>query len=566
MTDDLGHKYTQDEKRILIDQQMESIATGKIKPEFAFKTFIEEDAPEVKKFKEYHERYRAGEVTEQELQIYDGDWLLALKEKDRKKTLDFIDNEGYQLRRNEISIMNNRPTTDLGNAERLVDQYGTLIRYCHPMKSWYVWMYNEGRWKMDDNGYINRISKDVTRRILHEASRAPLDEMRRKLSSWGVQCECRTHLQGMMDLAQSDKKVIVAPDDFDKDDMLFNLRNGTFNLQTLKLEDHDKKNNISKLADFDYSPGATCPLFMAYLDRVFRGNPNKPEILKFIQRAMGYTLSGQTHEQCLFLLYGSGANGKSVFLDVFLALMGEYGTVTQSKTFTTDRGEISNDIAALAGKRYVCASENSSESNLDGELVKQLTGGEQVSARFLHKEFFTFKPKFKLWWSFNHPPAISDMTNSIWRRIKIIPFTEILPENEWDKKLASKIIKSELPGVFNWAVEGLREYNLHGLQQPEIITKATMSYKNDQDMLLDFFSSNYEFTGSENDTVKASELYASYKAWWLNIESTKPMSSTKFGRLCRDRGLSKVEARTGTFYIKLRSVHVNFGGQKNMGT
>jgi putative DNA primase/helicase len=464
LTESGSPQYSQEEKAALIEQQMEGLISGAVKPEFAYKRFVEEDAPEIKKFKEYFNRFMAGEVTPQELEIFEGDWLLALKDKDRKKSHDFVDNEGWQLRRNEIAVMNSRPLTDLGNAERLIDQYGSLIRFCHPMKSWYVWIYPEGRWRIDVNGHINRMASDVVRRILHEGSRAPQEELRRKTLSWGIQCECRTHLTGMIELSQSHKKIIVDPDEFDKDDMLFNLRNGTFNLKTLELQEHDKKNTISKYVDFDYNQSATCPMFLAYLDRIFRSNPNKTEIIKFLQRAMGYTLSGLTDEQCLFLLYGSGANGKSVFLDVFLALVGEYGTTTQSKTFTTDRGEISNDIAALAGRRFVCASENSSDSRLDESLIKQLTGGEVISARFLHKEFFTFRPRFKLWWAFNHPPVISDMTNSIWRRIKIIPFTEVLPENEWDRSLAQKIKTKELAGVFNWAVEGLREYQKIGLQ------------------------------------------------------------------------------------------------------
>jgi putative DNA primase/helicase len=550
--------YTPEEKDFLIKQQIIRLRSGEIKPEFSYKIIKEEDHPEVETFKKYLERYNAGELDEEELKIYDGDWLLALKEKDRKKSGDFISKEGWTLRRNEIAVIQNRPLTDFGNAERLVDQYGQLIRFCPPMKSWYIWMNDEGRWKLDEIGYINRIGKDVTRRICYEATRANIDDIKKKIFSWGIQCECKTHLSGMTELAQHEKTVLVLPDDFDKDDMLFNLKNGTFNLKTLVLQPHDKENNLSKLSDFDYNPKATCPLFIKYLDRIFINDPNKKEIVSFLKRAVGYTLTGLTQEQCLFLLYGAGANGKSVFLEVLLALLGEYGTTTQSKTFTTDRGEISNDIAALAGRRFVCASENASDTKIDESIVKQLTGGEKVSARFLHKEFFSYKPRFKLWWGFNHPPAISDMTNSIWRRIKIIPFTEVLPENEWDKQLAFKIIRSELPGIFNWAVEGLGEYNEHGLQQPEIITKATRSYKNDQDILLDFFTTNYEFTESENDMVKATDLFTAYKTWWLNIESTKPMTSTMFGRLCRDRGLVKIDKREGHFYQKIRSIHQNF--------
>ena len=546
------HKYTQEEKQTLVSLQMDKLKSGDITPQFAYKQLID-DGSEIKKFKDYHSRYVAGELTESEIELYNGDWLLALKEKDRKKTLDFIDGDGFKLRRDELALMNNRPLTDVGNSERLIDQFSRQLRYCHQMKSWYIWNYSEGRWKGDANGYINRIAKDVVRRIFVEASRAPNKPHAQRMSSWAYQCECRSHMEGMIEIAKSSKSVVIDPGEFDKNDYQFNLRNGTLNLGTLELQPHNRDNTISKLAEYEYNKNATCPMFTKYLQRIFRSNPNKDEIIKFLQRAVGYSLTGSTQEQCLFLLYGSGANGKTVFLDVMLEVLGEYGTTTQSRTFTTERGQINNDIAALVGRRFVCASENSSDSKLDEALIKQLTGGESISARFLHKEFFVFKPKFKLWWGFNHPPAISDMTNSIWRRIKIIPFTEILPESEWDKKLSLKIIANELPGVLNWAIEGLKEYNKIGLQQPEVITAATKNYKNDQDVLRDFFVSTYLETDSESDEVKASDLYAAYKMWWLNIESSKPMSSTKFGRLIRDRGIHKVEKNTGNYYTHIIS-------------
>jgi putative DNA primase/helicase len=166
-----------------------------------------------------------------------------------------------------------------------------------------------------------------------------------------------------------------------------------------------------------------------------------------------------------------------------------------------------------------------------------------------------------LWWSFNHAPQVSDQTFSIWRRIKIIPFTEVIPSTEMDKNLATKLV-AELPGIFNWAVEGLKEYYKNGLQEPTDVTAAVTSYKNDQDILKDFFDENFEDTESDLDRVKASELYNGYKTWWFNIETTKPLTSTMFGRLCRDRGLHKMEDRAGKWYTHLRFTKVKFGEKK----
>lgn len=540
--------YSQEQKLDLINKLMEDVKQ---------KRYTENDALRTE-FNSYHKRFIAGEVSPKELEDYNGDWLRALKEKDRSKKNDIIEGEGSNLKRIEIACINCRPFTDLGNAERIVDQYKTLIKYCHPFKSWYVWTPSEGRWKQDVDNYCYRIAKDVVRRIPIEAQRAPTKEMMGQGYSWAFVCENRSHLTGMIELAQMDRRIIVTPDDLDSNDYLFNLQNCTFNLKTLEKQEHTKSDNISKLAPFEYRETATCPQFNKYLDRIFRNRGDKKQdTISFLQRAVGYTLTGSTQEQCLFLLYGSGANGKSVFLDVLNAMMGEYGTVTQSKSFTTNHGEINNDIAALAGKRMVCASENSSDTKLDESLIKQLTGGEDICARFLHQEFFTYRPKFKIWWGFNHPPAITDMTNSIWRRIKIVPFEEVLPEVEWDRKLAQKLIDTELPGIFNWAVEGLKSYYEIGLSPPNIVSKATSDYKMEQDVLHDFVFEyceipvdNEGFGKSKN--IKASELYSAFKVWNSYNGDEKPMSSTKFGRLLRDKGFSKERGREGIYYLGIR--------------
>jgi putative DNA primase/helicase len=539
-------KYTQEQRAEIIDKIIEDRS----------KTRVTEDL--TVDFKKYYQRFINGEVPPETLQKYEGDWLRALKDKDHSESDDFLLSEGWSARCINIATVNNRPLTDFGNSERLVDQANYYIRYCHQFTSWYIYTTSEGRWKKDDNGFINRIGKDVIRRVHVEASRAPTKDSTKSYSGWAYKCECRAALNSMVSLAQNSKRIVVSPDELDSNDYQFNLRNGTLDLKTLELQDHNRMNFITRLADYEYDDKAQCPQFKKYLNRIFRSRTDKDEMIAFLQRAVGYTLTGSTGEQCLFLLYGSGANGKSVFLDVLNALLGEYGTVTQSRTFTTERGEISNDIAALAGKRMVYASENSSDTHLDESIIKQLTGGENISARFLHQEFFTFKPRFKIWWAFNHPPAISDMTNSIWRRIKIIPFNEVLPESEWDKKLAEKLISHELPGILNWAIEGLKDYyRLGSLTPPKVIADATTQYKEDQDILHDFVIDYCDFP-TENDPFgklfeeKSSDLYSAYKIWNTYNGDEKPMSSTKFGRLMHDKGFQRERKSDGKYYIGIR--------------
>lgn len=538
--------YTPDERKEIIDKLIQERS----------KTRVTEDV--TIDFKKYYQRFINGEVTPQELQKYDGDWLRALKDKDNAGSDDFLVHEGWSSRCINIASVNNRPLTDFGNSERIVDQANYYIRYCHQFTSWYIYTSSEGRWKRDEVGFINRVGKDTIRRIHVEASRAPTTDSMKALSSWAYKCECRAALNNMVSLAQNSKRIVVKPDELDCDDYLFNLRNGTYNLKTLQLDEHNRTNFITRLADYEYDERAQCPMFKKYLNRIFRSRSDKDDMIAFLQRAVGYTLTGATGEQCLFLLYGSGANGKSVFLDVLNALLGEYGTVTQSKTFTTERGEISNDIAALAGKRMVYASENSSDTHLDESIIKQLTGGENISARFLHQEFFTFKPRFKIWWAFNHPPAITDMTNSIWRRIKIVPFNEVLPESEWDKKLAEKLIAQELPGIFNWAIEGLKDYyRLGSLTPPKVIAEATQQYKEEQDILHEFIEDYCELPKTDELFGKAFEeragdLFTAYKTWNTYNGDEKPMSSTKFGKLMHDKGFQRDRRKDGKWYIGIR--------------
>lgn len=471
-----------------------------------------------------------------------------------KKRKDLLFSEGEELRRNEKAQMNERRCTDLGNAERIIDQFSPYIKYCHESESWYIWNSIEGRWKQDNKERIMQISLDVTRRLLIESARAATDQNRKDLARWAFECENKTHQRGMIDLARTFPAIHVDLDQLDSDDYLINMSNGTFNLKTYELQNHKKEDFISKTVGYNYDPAAKCPMWLAFLDRIFRSRKDKDQIIAFIQRAAGYTLTGVTAEEILLMCWGSGKNGKTVMLEVLRGVMGEYATVTEGATFIqskyADASRPRNDIARLAGSRMVCASENASETHLDEVMIKKLTSCEdRISARFLNKEYFEFKPKFKIWWIFNHQPQITDQTFSIWRRIKMIPFEETIPEEERDKGLADKL-KKELPGIFNWVVEGLKQYNKIGLNEPECVTKTTNEYKDQQDILGDFFSYGIEI--GKGKEVKASDLYQAY-VQYNNMENTneRPMSSTKFGKILVDKGYKREKKTSGNYYIGL---------------
>jgi len=482
---------------------------------------------------------------------------LKLKEKE----------ERLQQKNNKAEPPEQQPGTqisldDCGNAIRMCRQYGNIIRHCEDWGKWFIW--DGKRWREDNTNMIFYFAKKVAKGIYIEASNEQDNNRALEVSRFAHESCNNNRINAMVESTKNehDYGVPITVDILDTDQFLINLENGTFDLRTYTLLPHDQQNMITKIANVWYDTTAVCPMWLGFLDRIFRGQgENKPKLIAFLQRACGYSLTGDTKEQIMFFLYGSGANGKSTFIDVIQYILGEYAAATESTTFTTSKADsIRNDIARLVGKRFVSASENSTESLLDESLVKKLTGNEKISARFLHKEFFEFYPEFKIWWAFNHQPYIRDNTNSIWRRILLIPFDEKIPDEEQDKVLAQKL-KDEAPGIFNWMITGLKEYNRIGLAAPERVIVSTAEYREDQDILHDFINeccivSTLPKSGAlTSDTrVSAGKLHAAYVEWSFMNQARKEdlLSSTKFGKLLIEKGFERVRTETGKFYLGLK--------------
>jgi putative DNA primase/helicase len=283
-----------------------------------------------------------------------------------------------------------RPCTDLGNAERLVRLFGDRIRFV-PQWGWLVW--DGERWARDNgNQRITELAEETVRQIYREAAEAQDPEERAKLAKWAIASESRQRITAMIDLAAP--MCLASPEEFDADDWLLNLENGVLNLRTLEFLPHDPNLKLTKLAPVTYDPNADCPKWKAFLQRIFNNNER---LIRFVQRAVGYSLTGSTREQCLFFLHGTGANGKSTFLEVIRALLGDYAVTTDFSTFVADRkSSVRNDIARLHSARLVTAIEVGEGKRFAEELIKTLTGGDTVAARFLYREFFEFKPRFKV--------------------------------------------------------------------------------------------------------------------------------------------------------------------------
>lgn len=260
---------------------------------------------------------------------------------------------------------------------------------------------------------------------------------------------------------------------------------------------------------------------------------------------IGYSLTGSTREQCLFMPYGSGANGKSTFLEAIAEMLAGYAQRTPTETLMAkDTGGISNDIARLKGARFVIASEVEENKRLAESLVKQMTGSEKITARFMRAEFFEFTPMFKLWVGTNHKPIIRGTDMAIWRRIKLIPFDVTIPPEERDKDLSNKLRK-ELPGILNWAVMGCMEWQKNGLGEPEEVIKATGEYRSEMDVLTRFITDCCNT--STQRCAKSSELYKRY-AEWAREGNEFMLSQTKFNAKLVEKGFKKLNRSSGYYW------------------
>ena len=418
-----------------------------------------------------------------------------------------------------------RPLTDVGNCERFVAEHGERVRHCHPWDAWLI--FDGTKWMKDEILQVEQLARLTVRNIYKEALQAPDADVRKALAAHAVKSERRDRLDAAIKLSRSD--LPVEPRELDADPWLFNVTNGTLDLRTGELKPHRREDFITKLAPVSYDEKAKCPRWDEFLKRIFDGNTS---VIEFMQRAFGYSLSGLTSEQVLFLLHGLGANGKSTLLETLRRLAGEYARQADFSTFLeTDHDGARNDVAALKGARIVMAVEADSRRALSESVVKQITGGDTIAARFLYGEFFEFKPELKLWLAANHRPRIKGTDNAIWRRVRLIPFNVTIAEDERDPHLVEKL-ESELPGILAWAVRGCADWQENGLAAPPEVADATADYRAEEDQVGRFVDDCCVM--NPQATVLASALFAAYRKWCEGV-GEKESSQKAFGQRLEEK-------------------------------
>jgi len=443
-----------------------------------------------------------------------------------------------------------RSWDDQGRGLRMRDQFATVLKFNAVDKKWFF--FNGSYWQEDiGNQRVELAAERVANSIKKEKPELSFstktDEDKAMNEWYRFQKDSRSHMAKMHMIDEFKKYVIVKHGEFDKEDMLLNTESGYVDLSSGELHDHDIDKKFSHQTVAEYSDNVDAPLWEKFLNQIFN---NDEELIHYVQKAIGYSFTGSVDEQCLFILNGRGRNGKSVFSNVVSDVAGNYAKQMNVQTIVAKKnqsGSANSDIARLEGARIVTSSELNEGDRFDESLVKQLTGGDKILARFLYGSEFEYKPKFKIWMATNHLPIIRGTDDGIWRRIKIIPFNIQIPKEKVDKKLEYKL-KAEYTGILNWIVQGAIMWQQEGLEDPEAVTKVIETYRAEMDPL-DAFLEECCTTG-QNYSIKAREMYDAYHEWAKESEEYK-MSLNKFGREMSKK-LLRVKRRDGWYYVGLK--------------
>jgi putative DNA primase/helicase len=425
--------------------------------------------------------------------------------------------------------------TDLGNAARLVARHGERLKYVDMENDWKI--YDGQRWRTDTTREVYRLAHETLEGVTQYAATLADKHQRDPLLKHAMKSESNYGIAAMV--SQARNLVPGTLDEFDVDPFLFNCANGTINLRTGALQPHRIENKCSMMSPAEFMPGATHPVWEKFLNDSMGGDQ---ELIGFLQRAVGYSLTGDTREKRLFFVYGPTNSGKSTFLEAVKGVIGPYTRTAGFSTFVEQLTEKTReDIARLHGGRFVSATESREGQSLDGEVVKSITGGDTIAARFLYKGTFEFKPQFKLWLASNHRPRVSADDGAMWSRILVVPFEFTVPEKQKDPGIKECLvdIHEAGPAILAWAVAGCLAWQRGGLQPPSKVAKATEEYKNEMDVMSCFLKEWCEEAAGYE--VEARALLAAAKTYYRDQDyDLRPPTPQLLGHRLKAMGFERV--------------------------
>ncbi|EOU1988693.1 hypothetical protein C4D27_07980 [Clostridium perfringens] len=459
-----------------------------------------------------------------------------------KRTDEFIEFKG--------NIIYDYNWSDVGNAERLISLHGKDIKFNVNSGKWYVW--NGVNWELDNSFKVENLYRTVLRRFQNAIPNINISDdeiatkkQQEKAKSFVLRNETDGKIKSVLNQAKTFKGINFM--ESDKDDYLFNTPNGTINLRDLSQKKHDRKDLITQCSNYSFNrENDKCPNWIAFLNRIFCGDQ---ELINYVQKAVGYSLTGDMSEQCLFMLWGGGANGKSTFVKALEDIMGSYAAAIKGETLMEKNGQdgARGDLARLTNKRVVIASELQEGQVFNEPLLKVLSAGETLPVRFMYQEEFMLKPKFKLWIMTNKKPKVKGNDHGIWRRWRMIPFKYKFTEKEKDPNFYEEKLKPELEGILLWAITGYQMWKEQGFEAPKEVMEAVEDYKMDMDQVARFIEDcckvgeGYECTGSA--------MYDEYINWCIAEGENYKMTNHKLARDLKEKGFVNKRDMNGKKWI-----------------
>jgi putative DNA primase/helicase len=430
--------------------------------------------------------------------------------------------------------------TDVGNAGRLVASAQGRIRY---VRAWQKWMvYSRGQWIIDTGEtLITELAKRVAKGMLARAAKLDHPEQRGEMWKHALRCEKGAAIASMIRLARGVPEVLVEHDQLDRHPHLLNVANGTINLRTGELQPHNPDDLLTMQAPVTYNGQATAPLFERCLER---WQPD-PQIRAYLQRAVGSGITGHPVE-ALFVNVGQGGNGKSKFFGTLETVLGPFHVIPHKSLLVAQRHEQHpTHVASLFGARILVSAETRNGDQLDEEMIKNLTGGDQLRARRMREDEWSFAPTHSMFLHTNHEPQIKGADEGVWRRVRLIPWNVTIPKAERDEHLSRKLAE-EASGILNWLVDGAVQWYATGLDEPEAVLVATEGYRERSDVIARFIADAC-ITGP-HFTARAQELYEKWSHWCR--ENGEALENQKmFAKAMERHGHTKRETKRGRVYI-----------------
>lgn len=465
-----------------------------------------------------------------------------IREEYRENTI----NKAIQGVRESVSRSNQYNLTDTGNARHFIDRFGSVLRYNVDNKMWMFW--NDKNWQADIFNNVKNFAEVVIEEMKQEAKMTDVEESRKAIISNVKRTLQHSGKEAMIKEAEHIEGIPVLNDSFDNNEYAFNCASGIVNLRNGEIRQHSRDEMLSKYSPYEVDYKNEPKLWLRFLNEIFEDNE---DVVKYLQRVLGYSMTGSTREQCMFMLIGDGSNGKSLLLDIINEALGTYAATSNVdillEKHNASQGNL-GDVARLNGIRYVVTDEAKLGDKLNESAIKTMTSGiGKIVARFLYGNEFEFTPKMKIFMASNYKPTIRGTDHGIWRRIKVIPFKVVIPDEKQDKDLKYSLLK-EMPQILGWLIKGCIYWQKYGLQEPNVLKQAQNDYRSEMDVVQRWVDEVCLIGNEYRET--STKLFDNFSNY-VKTNKEFQLSHTMFGRNLSKKFQKKVFAGT-TYYFGLK--------------